>query len=742
MDFIHGVAVKTNMDDQLVLDKFQPRPYQETLLDLLFNEPRAKRIHLTWPRRAGKDICLFNAAIRQCLLRTCMVTYILPNFGSARRCIWEAIAIGGDNDGMGFLDYIPPRLITNKNKSELTISFVNGSKLCLVGSESHSTSLRGTNPILCILSEFAYMDDAINILDTITPILAANGGQLVIATTPNGKNFNWQLAQMAQELPDWTVIHKTVYDTKHMTDEALDLERRRMSPEKFAQEYECSYERGVQGAIFGDAIDKLKMNGQVTSVSWEPGLLVHCAIDIGVNDATTIIWFQVVGEGTVVRIIDCYSNRNLGLDHYAKILQDKPYRYGNYYAPHDLAVREWGGGAITRYEKARQLGINFKILEQISVEDSIENVLTHFPKFWIDKDKCRTLVDAIENYYKEWDESKQTYKSKPVHNWASDYCFTADTIILTRNGMRHIIDIKENDEILTLMGWMKCSQSIMTRRNADLVEVTFQDGMKVKCTPDHLFLTENGWISAQNLQKGFKIQSSLMYSFSTSTDTSIVHGPVINILPKVEQPCIEKFGEGVTEIFLLNHIYTIWTRIIRTITFGTWYAFPKKNTERLRDLILKDSVKHVEQPLTSGTLQKKDDCGTNDKQLDQRVGRNGKENQENVCIVKKNIKALSDQMDMNKNSAIQTARLLTIESVENLSQPEDVYCINVPVVGHFSLSNGAIVKNCDALRYMCQSIHKAKKGRSGEEFEQARRDAMYGNKFKQQIFNHDPRYDR
>ena len=261
-----------NIDDQLVLDKFVCRDYQEVVFDLLFNEPKIKRIHLTWPRRAGKDLTLFNCAIRQCLIKTCMVMYILPNFGSARRAIWDAIAIGGDCDGMRFTDFIPPRLVTSMNKSEMTISFINGSKLCLVGAESHSTSIRGTNPYLVILSEFAYMDDAVNILDTITPILAANGGSLVIATTPNGKNFNWTLSEMAKELPDWAVIHKTVYDTGHMTEEALEMERKRMHPEKFAQEYECSYERGVRGAIFGDAIDRLKLAGQVTSVAWEPRL--------------------------------------------------------------------------------------------------------------------------------------------------------------------------------------------------------------------------------------------------------------------------------------------------------------------------------------------------------------------------------------------------------------------------------------------------------------------------------------
>ena len=33
----------------------------------------------------------------------------------------------------------------------------------------------------------------------------------------------------------------------------------------------------------------------------------------------------------------------------------------------------------------------------------------------------------------------------------------------------------------------------------------------------------------------------------------------------------------------------------------------------------------------------------------------------------------------------------------------------------------------DALRYLCQSIHKTKKGMSKEEFEQKKAEALYGN---------------
>jgi phage terminase large subunit len=413
------------MSDTLELhnDKFQLRWYQEPLWDAIF-EKDYKRLIACLPRRAGKDITLWNMAIHQCIIKRCMVAYVLPSYKQAKQCIWSAIAI----DGTKFLDFIPSILIESTNVSDLEITFINGSKLKLVGGESHDRSLRGSNPYAVILSEFAYLEDAMEVLDTVSPILAANEGWLAIASTPYGKNTYWHLMQMAKQMPDsWFVVEKKTSDINHISHEALEEERARMSPEKFAQEYECSFERGITGSIFGRELDRLKQAGQVTSVSWEPGLVTYCAIDIGVRDATTILWFQVVGDGTIIRIIDSYSNTGHGLDHYSKIIKEKPYTYHTdascivAYAPHDIKVREWGGGALTRYEKAKQLGIHFTVLDQIPKADSIENALTHFPKMWIDANKCKSLIDALENYYKEWDEEKQVYSDKPVHNWASNY---------------------------------------------------------------------------------------------------------------------------------------------------------------------------------------------------------------------------------------------------------------------------------------------------------------------------------
>ena len=404
-----------NVELDVALDKFVCRPYQRELYSCI-RSGKCKRVLYCASRRAGKDLLAWNLAIRQCMDKTCLVFHVLPTYSQARKCIWDAITI----DGVKFLDYIPPQVIESINQSEMKVRFVNGSLLQCIGGESYNTSLVGTNPYAVILSEYALMSP--EIFSFIRPILAANGGWCLIASTPRGKNGFWQLYKIAQELPDWKVFVHKASEIHHIPDEVLAQERAQMDEGLYLQEYEVSFERGIQGSYYGTHLDQLKFKGQITNVPWEPGLQVHTAWDIGVNDATSIIFFQLVADGSVaIRIIDCYSNNNLGLDHYAKIIQDKPYTYGKHFGPHDIKVREFGGGAITRFEKANMLGIKFTILDQIGVMDGIENVWTHFAKFWIDQERCRSLINALENYRKEWDDIKQIYINKPVHNWASNY---------------------------------------------------------------------------------------------------------------------------------------------------------------------------------------------------------------------------------------------------------------------------------------------------------------------------------
>lgn len=405
-----------NVEVQVALDKFALRWYQEEIWDTI-EEGRSKRVLYIASRRAGKDILFWNLAIRQCIRKTCLVFYVLPTYGQGRRCIFDAIAI----DGTKFLDYLPKQLVESVNSSEMKVRFHNGSILQILGGDTYDSSLVGTNPYAVILSEFSLMPP--DIFSFIRPILAANGGWCAIVGTPRGKNHMWQLWKVAQELPEWKIFVHKASEIGHIPDDVLEQEKSQMDSGLYLQEFECSWDRGISGSFYGAHLDALKLRGQIGYVPWEPGLVTYTVWDIGVNDATSILFFNVVGDGSVIRIIDSYSNNNLGLDHYVKIVKEKPYIYADrgHYAPHDIKVREWGGGAVTRYEKARQLGITFTLVDQVGVIDGIENVWTHFNKFWIDQEKCRSFINALENYRKEWDEAKQMYLPKPVKSWANHY---------------------------------------------------------------------------------------------------------------------------------------------------------------------------------------------------------------------------------------------------------------------------------------------------------------------------------
>lgn len=402
----------TSVENQIHLNKFQPRDYQLPILDAIENKGY-KRVLAILPRRAGKDITAFNLCIRACLRKVCVIYYIFPTYAQGKKVIWDSIT----NTGERILDYIPPALVASKNSQEMKIKFTNGSLLQIVGSDNYD-SLMGTNPQGVVFSEYSLQDP--RAYQYIRPILTANDGWALFISTPRGKNHLWELYQIAQQNPNWFCYKLTVDDTQHIPLYEIEQERAEgiMSEDLIQQEYYTSFTMGVEGAYYAKYLDRMRVNNQIGQVPWENGFKVHTAWDIGVRDSTTIIFFQTIGQ--TVRIIDCYENAKVGLDHYVKILEQKPYSYGKHIGPHDIKVMEFGSG-MTRWEKAKNLGITFTIAPDLSIEDGIEAVRSSFNKIWIDDKKCATLLKALENYRQEYDVKRKVYKAHPLHDWSSHY---------------------------------------------------------------------------------------------------------------------------------------------------------------------------------------------------------------------------------------------------------------------------------------------------------------------------------
>ena len=406
----------TDVEVENKLNEYKARPYQAPILKAL--DEGYKRVLAILPRRAGKDITALNYIIRKMWETPGVYYYIFPTYSQAKKVIWDSLT----NDGKRILDYFPKDLVVQMNSQEMKIRMKNkqgGTSLFqLIGSDNYD-SLMGTNPRGCVFSEYALQDPMA--YQYIRPILTANGGWALFISTPRGKNHLWSIYQLAKESPEWFCYKLTIEDTNHIPLEEIEREKRagEMSEDMIMQEYYTSFDMGVEGAYYAKYLDRLKRDGKITDVPWESAFPVHTAWDIGVRDSTTIIFFQTIGQ--TIRIIDEYQNSKVGLEHYTEVLSSKPYQYGIHIGPHDIRVREWGSG-VTRYEKARQLGVTFTISNQLEIPDGIEAVRSAFSKMWIDEEKCGELIKALENYRQEYDVKKKIYMPRPLHDWSSHFC--------------------------------------------------------------------------------------------------------------------------------------------------------------------------------------------------------------------------------------------------------------------------------------------------------------------------------
>ena len=144
--------------------------------------------------------------------------------------------------------------------------------------------------------------------------------------------------------------------------------------------------------------------------------------DLGVDDSTSIWFLQVTGKE--MRFIDYYEATGEGLAHYAKVLKERPYVYGDHYMPHDADVRELGTG-VSRKETAENLGIRPVLVVQrardtqavlAGIEAAVRNVMS---QCWFDEKKCSRGLAALEGYQAEYDEEKKKLANHPLHNWCS-----------------------------------------------------------------------------------------------------------------------------------------------------------------------------------------------------------------------------------------------------------------------------------------------------------------------------------
>jgi phage terminase large subunit len=385
---------------------YTPRPLQQEIHDLL---AKTRFVVAVCHRRFGKSVLAVNHLIRRALVNTRdrpRTAYIGPTYRQTKTVVWDYAQ-----------HYSRPVPGIEINQSELRIDYPNKGQVRLYGADNPD-ALRGIYLDDFVGDEFGMQPKKV-FSEVLRPALSDRVGGGLIIGTPNGKNQFWELAEYAKTSgdPDWAFIEYKASQTGYVAQEELDKARLVMTSDEYAQEYECSFDAAVKGAIYARELDAARVAGRIVNVPLEPILPVDTDWDLGVGDSTAI-WFTQSLRSGEVRVIDYYEASGEGLPHYASVLRQKGYTYGTHWAPHDIQVRELASGR-SRLETAAQLGIPFRICPKVDLEDGIHAARMVFPRCWFDAVKCKAGLEALQHYRRDYNERLNEFKATPVHDWAS-----------------------------------------------------------------------------------------------------------------------------------------------------------------------------------------------------------------------------------------------------------------------------------------------------------------------------------
>ena len=352
----------------------------------------------------GKTVAALNHLIKDALENTKEAPrygYIAPTYGQAKRVAWDYL-----------VKYTTP-LGAVANISELRVDFM-GRRIQLYGSDNPD-SLRGQYFDFVCIDEVGDQNPKIW-SEIVRPALSDRMGKCLFIGTPKGNNHFKELRDRAEQNPDWGLVEFKASETNIISDSELKDARAEMGDDKFNQEYECSFNAAVEGSYYGKLINDLEEKGRMCEITRDDLCRTYVAWDLGMGDSTALWVVQVVGQEN--RVIDYVENHGQGLDWYVNWLKENNWHKAEQLLPHDVEVRELGTGK-SRLEVLREAGLDVKVLPRLSVDDGIQSVRRLLPTCWFNMPKVKQGLDCLRNYRREYDEKRNVFYDKPLHDWAS-----------------------------------------------------------------------------------------------------------------------------------------------------------------------------------------------------------------------------------------------------------------------------------------------------------------------------------
>lgn len=283
------------MNKQISVQGFTPTYKQKEIIDACLSKD-IKYIVGCFGRQAGKSFTAMNLLLKWTLEDNGSIAmWVSPVYSQAKKVFTE---LTNTIAGTG--------LTKSVNKSELTITFINGSVMYFRSGEREDT-LRGYTLDYLVIDEAAYIKD--EVWNTVLrPTVLVKGKKVLFISTPKGRNWFYNIAMrgISDEYPQYKTFFATSFDSPYITQEELEEAKLSLPENVYRQEILAEFLEGG-GEVFGNLKLSCVMQNyppQDTNKKYYAGL------DFGrQNDYTVLTILNSEGE-----MVDFYRERQKSWD--------------------------------------------------------------------------------------------------------------------------------------------------------------------------------------------------------------------------------------------------------------------------------------------------------------------------------------------------------------------------------------------------------------------------------------------
>lgn len=393
-------------------------------------------------RRGGKSVQKILKLVTRaywCPFPHGRYAYLGPTYSQTEDIIW------------GYVQQIHeqiPGSVLLQSKLAMIIPTASGGKarIRLYGVDSPKQRLRGAYLDGCVIDEFQDTPEHVW-QEQVRPMLSDDSRRAVdvfghpnqwcdFVGTPRGRNqlykFHQRASRWQQGLPvimkgddgserpiishDWGAVLEPVSKTQMIRPDELSQIWIDIGSAKYAQEYECSFDAAIEGAIYGQELGELNKLNQITQVPINPNVPVNTCFDLGWDDMMAVWFFQQVGQN--IMFVDYMELRHASLGTCVRKLAEKGYIYGYHLFPHDVEVtdglsREDG---MSRKAILQSLGVRVSVVKKHSLWDGIAATRAMLPRCYFDTDRCQEGLDRLALYHRKKDVQTGMFSEEPEHD--------------------------------------------------------------------------------------------------------------------------------------------------------------------------------------------------------------------------------------------------------------------------------------------------------------------------------------